>query len=103
VRYEQLRWTDPATAKIHLAVDTRCRPISRITTAGHRHDSLAFTPVMAGIRIRRRGPGRPRTRPGWMLADRAYNCRDHEDDAAGNRHGSARCSVPELVEPGGRA
>jgi hypothetical protein len=27
------------TSKIHLAADTRCRPISRITTAGHRQDA----------------------------------------------------------------
>jgi hypothetical protein len=26
------------TCKIHLAADRRCRPISRVTTAGHRHD-----------------------------------------------------------------
>ncbi|WP_219417483.1 IS5 family transposase [Pseudonocardia nigra] len=63
------------TSKIHLAADTRCRPISRVTTAGHRHDSLAFEPVMAGIRIRRRGPGRPRTRPGQVLGDKAYSSR----------------------------
>lgn len=30
---------------------------------------------MAGIRIRRRGPGRPRTRPGQMLGDKAYSSR----------------------------
>jgi transposase len=63
------------TSKIHLAADTRCRPISRVTSAGHRHDSLAFAPVMAGIRIRRRGPGRPRTRPGRLLGDKAYSSR----------------------------
>ena len=63
------------TSKIHLAADRRCRPISRVTTAGHRHDSLAFEPVMAGIRIRRRGPGRPRTRPGRVLGDKAYSSR----------------------------
>ena len=63
------------TSKIHLAADIRCRPISRVTTAGHRHDSLAFAPLMAGIRIRRRGPGRPRTRPGRVLADKAYSSR----------------------------
>ena len=63
------------TCKIHLAADRRCRPISRVTTAGHRHDSLAFDPVMAGIRIGRRGPGRPRTRPGVVLADKAYSSR----------------------------
>jgi transposase len=61
------------TTKIHLAVDTRCRPISRITTAGHRHDCLAFESVMAGIRIRRRGRGRPRTRPARVLGDKAYS------------------------------
>ncbi len=30
---------------------------------------------MAGIRIRRRGPGRPRTRPGQVLGDKAYSSR----------------------------
>ncbi len=51
------------TSKIHLAADTRCRPIARVTTAGHRHDSLAFGAVMARIKIRRRGPGRPGPAP----------------------------------------
>ena len=60
------------TSKIHLAADTRCRPISRVTTAGHRHDSLAFEAVMARIKISRRGPGRPRTRPGHVMGDKAY-------------------------------
>ena len=63
------------TSKIHLAADSRCRPISRVTSAGHRHDSLAFTAVMAGIRILRCGPGRPRTRPGQVLGDKAYSSR----------------------------
>ena len=63
------------TSKIHLAADARCRPIARITTAGHRHDSLAFAPLMAAIRIGRRGPGRPRTRPGQVRADKAYSTR----------------------------
>ena len=30
---------------------------------------------MAAIRIRRRGPGRPRTRPGRVLGDKAYSSR----------------------------
>ena len=63
------------TSKLHLAADTRCRPISRVTSAGQRHDSLAFAPLLAGIRIRRRGPGRPRTRPDRVLADKAYSSR----------------------------
>jgi transposase len=63
------------TTKIHLAADRRCRPISRVTTGGHRHDSQAFSPLLAGIRIGRRGRGRPRTRPGRVLADKAYASR----------------------------
>ncbi len=44
-------------------------------TAGQRHDSLAFEPLMGGLRIRRIGPGRPRTRPGRLLGDKAYSIR----------------------------
>jgi transposase len=60
------------TTKVHLAADLRCRPIATTLTGGHRHDCTAFDTVMAGIRIHRSGPGRPRTRPGHVLADKAY-------------------------------
>jgi hypothetical protein len=46
-----------------------------VTTAGQRHDSLAFEPLMGRLRIRRPGRGRPRTRPGRLLADKAYSNR----------------------------
>jgi Transposase DDE domain len=61
------------TTKLHLAAERRCQPVTRVTSAGQRHDSLWFEPVMDRIRIRRRGPGRPRTRPGRVLADKAYS------------------------------
>ena len=80
------------TSKIHLAADTRCRPISRVTSAGHRHDSLAFEPVMAGIQIRRRGRGRPRTRPAQILADKAYSSRTIR---AHLRRRRIRATIPE--------
>ena len=40
------------------------------TTAGQRHDSIAFEPLMQRLRIHRTGRGRPRTRPGRLLADK---------------------------------
>jgi transposase len=61
------------TTKIHLGADRRCRPLSRVLTPGQRHDSIAFEAVMAGIRIHRHGRGRPRSRPGRVLADKAYS------------------------------
>ena len=44
-----------------------------MTSAGQRHDSLAFAPLMGQLTIARRGRGRPRTRPGRMLGDKAYS------------------------------
>ncbi len=83
------------TTKIHLAADTRCRPISRVTTAGHRHDSLAFEAVLAGIRIRRAGRGRTRTRPGRVLADKAYSSRAIRSHL---RQRGIRATIPEPAD-----
>lgn len=63
------------TTKVHLAADRRCRPVARVITAGQRNDSVVFDAVMARIRVHRRGGGRPRTRPGRVLADKAYSSR----------------------------
>ena len=63
------------STKVHLLADHRCRPLARVTTAGQRHDSLAFEPLMARLRIERDGPGRPRTRPDRVLGDKAYSSR----------------------------
>ena len=61
------------TTKIHLLADARYRPLARVTSAGQRHDSLAFLPLMGPLKVARRGPGRPRTRPGRALGDKAYS------------------------------
>jgi hypothetical protein len=44
-----------------------------VLTAGHRGDSPQFTTVLDRIRVPRLGPGRPRTRPDRVLADKAYS------------------------------
>jgi transposase len=61
------------TTKIHLAADRRCRPVTRILSPGQHGDSPRFIPLMGQIRIRRRGKGRPRTRPGRAMGDKAYS------------------------------
>ena len=63
------------TTKIHLAADLRCRPVARLTSCGQHGDSPRFVPLMDAIRIRRRGLGRPRQRPGRAMADKAYSSR----------------------------
>jgi transposase len=61
------------TTKIHLAADQRCRPITRLTSSGQHGDSPRFIPVLEQISIARRGRGRPRSRPGRAMGDRAYS------------------------------
>jgi transposase len=61
------------STKIHLVAGRRCRPVARLTSPGQHGDSPRFIPLMRAIRIRRRGRGRPRTRPGRAMADKAYS------------------------------
>jgi transposase len=61
------------STKIHLVADRRCRPIIWILTPGQYGDCPQFIPLMDRLRIPRRGQGRPRTRPGAALGDKAYS------------------------------
>jgi len=63
------------TTKLHLAVEGGQRPLSIVVTAGQRGDCPQFAAVLGGIRVPRLGPGRPRTRPDRVLADKAYSSR----------------------------
>jgi transposase len=63
------------TTKLHLAAEGGQRPLSILLTAGQRGDSPQFAAVLGGIRVPRLGPGRPRTRPSRVLADKAYSSR----------------------------
>ncbi|MFI7674131.1 IS5 family transposase [Actinophytocola sp. NPDC049390] len=63
------------TTKIHLACEQGRKPLSVLVTAGQRGDSPQFIPVLESIRVDRLGPGRPRTTPDRVLADKAYSSR----------------------------
>jgi transposase len=82
------------STKIHLAADSQCRPVARVTSAGQRHDSLAFTAVMADIQIKRCRGARPRTRPDRVLADKAYSTRKIRTSL---RRRGIKATIPEPV------
>jgi hypothetical protein len=63
------------TTKVHLACEQRQKPLSVGITAGQRGDSPQFQPVLEAIAVPRLGPGRARTRPDRVLADKAYGSR----------------------------
>ncbi|MFI9122327.1 IS5 family transposase [Streptomyces bikiniensis] len=62
------------TTKIHLAADSRCRPLAFVLTPGQAGDAPAFEQVMARLRVLRQ-IGRPRVTPDMVLADKAYSSR----------------------------
>lgn len=61
------------SSKIHLAVDGRGLPMSVLLTGGQDGDNPQLLPLLDQISVRRAGPGRPRTRPEAVLADKAYS------------------------------
>jgi transposase len=61
------------TSKIHLAVDGRGLPMSVILTPGQAGDNPQLLPLLDQVAVGRDGPGRPRTRPERVLADKAYS------------------------------
>jgi Transposase DDE domain len=63
------------SCKLHLAVERGQKPLSVVLTAGQRGDSPQVQAVLDGIRVPRCGPGRPRTRPSRVLADKASGSR----------------------------
>ena len=60
------------TTKIHHAVDGNGRPLAVVITGGQRNDGAMLEQILDDVRVARPGPGRPRTRPDAVIADKAY-------------------------------
>ncbi|MEU9289988.1 transposase [Streptomyces sp. NPDC048275] len=80
------------TTKLHLTVEQAQKPMSLVITAGQRGDSPQFQVVLGRIRVPRLGPGRPRTRPDKVRADKAYGSRANR---AYLRKRGIHCTIPE--------
>jgi transposase len=62
---------------VHLLVDGHGLPLVVLLTAGQAGDSPMLPQLLGELRVPRHGPGRPRTRPDAVLADKAYSARQH--------------------------
>lgn len=69
--------------------------MSLLITAGHRHDSPQFQPVLERIRVPRTSHGRPRTRPDKVRADKAYGSRANRSYLRRRR---IHCTIPEKAD-----
>ncbi|MFD7976328.1 transposase [Streptomyces sp. NPDC059749] len=83
------------TAKVHLSVDGRCRPLPLLVMPGQRADCTQFTSVPEKIRFPRHGRGRQLKKPQGVAADKAYSngpCRRHL------RHRGIPHTIPEKAD-----
>jgi len=76
-------------------VDGRGRPLVLVVTAGQANDSPMLPALLQGLRVPRRGPGRPRTRPEAVLADKAYSSRAHRQRL---RAAGVAAAIPEPAD-----
>ena len=63
------------STKIHSLVDGKGRPLVLLVAPGQGGDAPMFTHLMNELKIKRPGPGRPRTRPDRVRGDKAYSSR----------------------------
>jgi transposase len=67
------------TCKIHLVTDGKGRPLGLVLTGGNAADTSFFQTVLETVQVHTGGPGRPRTRPERVLADKAYTAKANRD------------------------
>jgi len=80
---------------VHLACEQGQKPLSVVITAGQRGDSPHFQVVLEAIAVARLGPGRARTRPDRVLADKAYGSRANRGYL---RRRKIACTIPDKAD-----
>ena len=63
------------TIKVHALTDGRGRALVLLLSAGNINDTTMLAPLLAAVRVARSGPGRPRTCPDYLVADKGYSSR----------------------------
>lgn len=63
------------STKVHQLCDGKGRPLVCLLGPGNGGDSPMLALMLEHLRVARRGPGRPRTRPQRLIADSAYSSR----------------------------
>ena len=80
------------STKVHLAADGRGRPLAVLLSPGQAGDNPFLFPALDAIAIGGPCGGRPRKRPGLLLADKGYA---HDSTRAALRRRGIRHAIPE--------
>jgi transposase len=80
---------------VHIKAEGSGKPLAFVVTEGERHESPVFEELMKRGEVRRKAAGRPRFKPKFVAADRAY----------ANRHVRGwlrRRKIQPIIPKGGR-
>jgi transposase len=80
------------SSKVHLCCDGRGLPLSFTLTAGQAGDNPQLLAVLDAISVHTGRPGRSRSRPERLLADKAYS---HPSTRAALRARGIKATIPE--------
>jgi transposase len=81
------------STKVHVVGDGRGRPLVTRATPGQTGDTTALLGLVDAVKVARPGGiGRPRVRPNYLVADKAYSSRANR---AGLRARHIRHTIPE--------
>jgi transposase len=72
--------------------DGKGRPLGLVLTGGHAADTSFMTTVLGTVGVHDGRPGRPRSRPDRVLADKAYTSAANRDYLAGR---GIQATIPE--------
>jgi transposase len=86
------------STKTHLIVDGKGRPLVVMVSPGQAGDAPGLLPMLAKLRVARRGPGRPRTKPDLLRADKAYSARAHRHEL---RRRGIKAVIPQPADQAG--
>jgi hypothetical protein len=89
---------------VHIKAEGLGKPLAFVLTEGERHESPVFEKLMKLGGVRRKEVGRPRFRPKFLAADRAYAnhrvrgwLRKAQEDTAGHPQRRSREEAPEKI------
>jgi transposase len=77
-----------------LVVDGNGLPIGLHVASAQPHESQLADATLKTVRVPRRGPGRPRTRPKELVADKAYDSRRFRQEL---RHRGIKPTIPQIT------
>lgn len=81
-----------------MLVDDAGRPLVVMVSPGQAGDSPGLLKMLAQLRIARRGPGRPPTRPNLLRGDKAYSSRGNRSEL---RRRGIKTVIPEPADQAG--